>query len=91
MRLPVFLVPLTAVTALADVSVPRVFIQRDRAVPIRGKAEAGEKATVCFGGQKREATAGVAEPEAARFAFSRIAGANLMNTEGLPAGTFRTK
>jgi sialate O-acetylesterase len=35
--------------------------------------------------------AGVAEPKAARYAFSQIAEPNLMNKEGLPAGAFRTK
>jgi sialate O-acetylesterase len=35
--------------------------------------------------------AGVAEPKAARFAFSQLAEPNLMNKEGLPAGAFRTK
>lgn len=63
MRIITLLLPLTAMTALADVSLPSVFnshmvLQRDRPVPVWGKAEAGEKVTVSFAGQKKEATAG---------------------------------
>jgi sialate O-acetylesterase len=52
-----------ALPLLADVKVPtiigdRMVLQRDKAVPIWGTAEAGESVSVAFAGQKKTATAG---------------------------------
>ena len=52
-----------ATSAFADVKIPtiigdRMVLQRDKAVPIWGWAEAGEAVTVEFAGQKKSATAG---------------------------------
>ena len=53
----------TAITAAANVTLPDVIsdamvLQRDRAVPIWGKADPGESVTVKFGNQSRTAVAG---------------------------------
>ncbi|HWB06550.1 MAG TPA: sialate O-acetylesterase [Verrucomicrobiales bacterium] len=61
--IPLFLLPLAAVSAFADVTLPSVVsshmvLQRDMPVPVWGWAEAGEKVTVTFAGQTKEATAG---------------------------------
>lgn len=57
-----FLLPLTAVSALAGVTLPSVLnshmvLQRDMPVPVWGWADAGEKVTVSFAGQLKEAAA----------------------------------
>ncbi len=43
---------------LAPLFTDRAVLQRDKVVPIWGRADAGEKVTVNFAGQKREATPG---------------------------------
>ncbi len=55
---------LTAAGARADVTLAPLFtdhavLQRDKVVPIWGKADAGEKVTVLFDGQVREASPGL--------------------------------
>jgi sialate O-acetylesterase len=54
-----------------------------------GKFVAAE--AVIEGNDVLVSAAAVAEPKAVRFAFSQIAEPNLMNKEGLPAGTFRSR
>ena len=59
---PFLLLPLTAVSVLANVKLPSVLsshmvLQRDLPVPVWGWADAGEKITVSFAGQTKEATA----------------------------------
>ena len=63
MRSIALLLPFTAATAFAEVSLPSVFnshmvLQRDKPVAVWGKAAAGEKVTVSFAGQKKETAAG---------------------------------
>ena len=58
-----FIAALTPCIASADVRLPSVFsdhmvLQRGKPVPVWGWAEKGEKVTVSFAGQKKEATAG---------------------------------
>ncbi|MDP3069258.1 MAG: sialate O-acetylesterase [Opitutaceae bacterium] len=65
MRLPVLRLPLVLLLAAAalraEVTLAPLFsdgavLQRDKPVPIWGRADAGEKITVTFAGQRREAT-----------------------------------
>lgn len=63
MRLAICLLPFTAAAALAGVSLPsvlssRMVLQRDRPVPVWGWADAGEKISVSFAGQRKETTTG---------------------------------
>ena len=57
------MVAFAALPAAAEVRLPRIFtdgavLQRDRAVPVWGKAEPGRKVTVKFAGQEKSAQAG---------------------------------
>jgi sialate O-acetylesterase len=59
--LPALLLALAAPRAAAEITLAPLFtdgavLQRDKRVPVWGRAEAGEKVTVSFAGQRREAT-----------------------------------
>ena len=85
---------LCSASAQAEVHLPAMFgdnmvVQRDRAVPVFGSANPGEKVSVTFGEQKVGGVA-VAEPMAVRYDWADNPAGNLFNQTDLPAGPFRT-